>query len=196
MKRIIAFVAVGVSLFIAQTFQSSAQEGADKKTDVTADWVDVKPGDGSFQIKLPGKPKEQNQTIPTAVGPVKIQMWIYEKADPNNDLAIVVSYNDYPAEQTAQANPKDVLLGAQNGALGSLQNSKITEQKEIKFQGRPGREFKFEGTLQGRDGYAAWTIVLDENRLYQVGIIDLKRPIDEKTRKAMIESFKLSKNAQ
>lgn len=193
MKSLVTLTAVGLSLFLSQSVEISAQDGTATKKNLTADWVSVKSEDGRFQIKLPGKPKEQKQTIPTAVGPVKIQMWIYEQADVNNDLAIVVSFNDYPAAQTADADPKEVLLGAQGGALGSLQNSKITEQKEITFQGRPGREFKFTGSLQGKDGHAAWTIVMDKNRLYQVGIIDMKRQVDEPTRKAIIESFKLSK---
>jgi len=138
---------------------------------------------GNFQATFPIEPAYSYQDIATAVGNVRMYLFVYE----TNDVAYMVSYVDYPADMVANAD-KDVLLkGALNGYLNSL-NLKLSSEMKINYENHPGLMF------YGDDGQK-YTVLRDymvNNRLYQLAILQMGK-IDVRDENDFFDSFVLIK---
>ena len=113
--------------------------------------------DGSFVIMMPGTPKATQQPTNTAGQSLTNNAYLVELTSP--EAGYVVSYVDYPAN--LKLDPASTLTGARDGQVG---NGKLGNDKEIKLDTVPGREFDYI-----RDG-GFWKscIFYSNNRLYQL----------------------------
>lgn len=122
--------------------------------------------DGNFSVDfLGGTPTASTSTVPTDVGEIEMEMFMYEKSVTE---ALMVVYCDYPSELINESNGAAGLLdGAKGGALGKLGIVEAETEEEIEIDGHPGLRFT------GNNGqyYVSYEIYLVNNRLYQIGIL-------------------------
>jgi hypothetical protein len=147
--------------------------------------------EGKYEVKFPGKVKEQSQVAPTPVGKVKIFLAVCERSP---DLAYLVSYVDYPAA-AVKAPPQKVLAGVRDG--NARPGGKVLSDKEIAFgRGKlPGRDVLIEkpGLLgRGLEGHFRNRMILRGARLYQVAVVGSKAAVTAKEADDFIASFRLT----
>lgn len=139
---------------------------------------------GKFTINFKSKPTEQEQNVPTAVGDVKMYMFMHEES---RSKAYMVAYCDYPADMISAANPNDLLQGSKEGVVSKF-SATISDEKVSKFQGHDAIDF----TASGPQYHTAYKLVLAGNRLYQVGILQDSGPVGKEDIDTFIGSFKIS----
>jgi len=143
--------------------------------------------DGNFSVDFLGQtPSESSSNVPTDVGDVEINMFMYEKSVTE---ALMVAYSDYPSEMIDESDGADKLLqGAKNGALGNLNIFSSDTEKEIEIDGHPGLFFT------GNNGqyYVTYEVYLVHNRLYQVAILRDGSYASDEDRNTFLGSFKLT----
>jgi hypothetical protein len=166
----VAALAVGVGGLVAQD---------DKKADAKA----FESKDGKFKATFPTEPKEIKQK---ASG-LDLVITIAEKG---KDGGYAVIYSDMPAEVVKAAPAAKLLEGGEKGLVDNFK-AKVTKSKETTFgkQKYPAREILGEkDTLHLRV-----TIILADNRLYQVFVVGPKDMVTGKEADAFFESFEITK---
>ncbi len=120
--------------------------------------------EGRFKAMFPETPTkgEQEVTLSDELGKTTIYTFMYE----TDALVYMVSYCDYPATYTANADIQDLLKKAQGGFETSL---KLTNEfsETVSLQGYKGIHFK----SKNDEYYAEMKDFLIGNRLYQIGIL-------------------------
>ncbi len=145
--------------------------------------------DGRYRVTLSGTPKLQEQTVPTAVGPV------VEKIAGTEDwsgTARVVLYADFPAALVHLGNRDAILEGACHGWATTAQMS-IQSKTTFSISGHSGRDLTFESLPGAKIGNATGRtrVFLVGNRLYQVIIAGPKGRLDAATMDSFLNSFAL-----
>jgi len=98
------------------------------------DWKEFSPEGGGFRVKMPGAPSKTTRTIETPSGDVKMTYYAIER----EKTVFMVMRSDLPPDTVAK-DPKKVLDEARdNGVRNS--GGTLREEKEIKLDGKPGRE--------------------------------------------------------
>jgi hypothetical protein len=138
---------------------------------------------GKFQLTFLTEPKYSYQDIETAVGTVRMYMFMME----TQDAAFMASYVDYPADMVAQANKDDMLKGALNGYINHLQLTLRSESK-INYGSHPGLLFYADNSQM----YTVLRDFLVNNRLYQLGILKMGE-ISVQQENEFFDSFVLTK---
>lgn len=130
--------------------------------------------DGNFKINFPAEPESSASTIPTEVGDIAMNTFMYEESVTK---VYLVSYADYPSELMKASDPKELLKGSKEGQVANLgEGAKVDEEKEITIGEYPGTYFK----ANGGGFYVAAKNYLVGNRLYQLVIMrDGSYPSDE-----------------
>lgn len=126
-----------------------------------------------FKIEFPEKPTEKAQSVNSAVGKLKMNMYMLEPASKNQDenLVYLVNYTEYP-EGTVDSNDKENLDGffrnSIDGAVANV-NGKLVSEKNITLGKYPGREAK----VDFQNGLAVITmrIYLVNNTMYMLETI-------------------------
>jgi hypothetical protein len=117
---------------------------------------------GKFSVEFPGKPRFEKRTVPSAAGPLPLNNFTVSAN--GGATAYIVSYTDYPAAITGNADPQKMLIGARDGQLKNL-DATASSDTVIDVNGSPGRDIQFKSTK----GYTGRTkLVLVKSRLYQV----------------------------
>jgi hypothetical protein len=140
---------------------------------------------GNFSILFPGTPSESIQKVPTDVGEIEMVMYTVELSAGE---VYMLAYSDYPEATVAGGNSQDILNGAKEGSMNSMQ-SIIETESNVTIQGYPAIVFK----AHSEDMYMDYEIILVKNRLYQIVAIKSGAYIDEPRAGAFINSFKLLK---
>ena len=171
------------------TSSEVSKEDADRYAKEIADWIDFSDNDGAFSVKLPGKPTPNSQTQPTAVGNIKIEMFLYEESATK---AYMVGYNDFPSAMMEDAD-QELLESMIDGGLDGVKNSigldVVDEIKEVRLGEAYGKMIKAKSTTSGL--HLHYKAYVHKNRLYQVGVMrDGSYPVDAKT-EAFFGSFKI-----
>ncbi len=155
----------------------------DKKTDdKKTDDKKYESKEGKFSAVFPDKPMTQN----TKAGGVDLNITIVEKAG----AGYAVIYSDLPADQVKAAKAKDLLDGGEKGLVTNFK-AKVTKTKDSEFgkQKYPAREIYGEkDSIQLRI-----TIILADNRLYQVFVVGTKDAITAKETDEFFKSFEITK---
>ncbi len=101
--------------------------------------------DGSFTVKFPGKPSEQNQTVQTEIGPIKV-LSVYCHAH-RGRRTFAVSRSQSKCDPGD--NVEDGIAGTINGMVKS-QNATVSHEIKINYKGVPGRQL-YLTTKQGKE---------------------------------------------
>ena len=123
-----------------------------------AEWMDVELRADGCRILMPGRPQQQNQIVPTPVGPLHVDMYVVERK--KEERAFVLAFSRLPAQQ---ANAEQILDGVQQGAAKNL-NGTVADQTPITLTGFSGREVTIRAPGKG-----TWLAryYLANGRLYQ-----------------------------
>src|SRR5262245_29932467 len=168
MRTILAMtvLALGVSTLVAQD---------DKKFESK---------DGKFSAKFPSEPK----VLPQKAAGLDLVITIAEKKKEGGGFAVI--YSDMPADVVKAAPAQKLLEGGEKGLVDNFK-AKVTKSKETTFgkQKFPAREILGEKD----DLHLRITIILAENRLYQVFVVGPKDLVNGKEADAFFESFEINK---
>jgi len=174
---------LSMSLFLTGQQFASAQEG------VVDGFAKVKSYEGNFTIKLPKEPEYSSSDIETDIGTVKMHTFAVESAD--QKTAYFLFYSDYPKGTADKVNTRTLLSNAQGGIL----KDGSTKTREVKIQvgEYPGVEFDFEKGEGADKTFATWRLYMVQDRLYQIGILSIGKPVDASKQKTIYDSFDLLK---
>ena len=146
--------------------------------------------DGKFTAKFPGKVNTSKRTAKTELGDIQITLNV---VGIGNDVAFIVSYNDYPAA-VKNNDPKQMLEGVRNGNVGKDGELQKDEAFTFKFgqEQLPGRK-----VLISKPGGAKMRnmMILRGNRLYQIMFVGTQEHLDKNAKmiEEYFESFQLNK---
>ena len=138
--------------------------------------------EGKYSVTFPGKPTSMTQKA----GEIELNITIVEKG--GGGMAVI--YSDLPGAAVKDAKPKDILEKGEKGLIDNFK-AKVTKSKDIEFgkQKFPAREITGEkDSLQLRI-----TIILVENRLYQVFVVGPKDLVEGKDTEDFFKSFEVTK---
>lgn len=141
--------------------------------------------EGRFFIIFPGEPSYTVEDVKTAVGKLKMYTYLYEES---SEVAYMVAYIDYPADMVEESDNDVLLEAALEGALSSWGIDINEAEKETTWHS--GFKGIFCNEKNG-DTYAAYEVILAENRLYQIAILQYGKSISKKSLSAFYDSFEI-----
>jgi hypothetical protein len=118
---------------------------------------------------MPGKPTMVIQAQKTYMGVIRLKVFVAQP--PQQEVAYVVTYNNFPYNYAQMNSPQKILNQAESTALKTTQ-SKLVSQRNISNDGYPGKEIRYVnagGKITINRMYVA------DGRLYQVMAIVSKK---------------------
>lgn len=190
MKKIVVLLFLAVATVSAQqldNIKSLNGKGTVQK------WQKLKSEKYGFSIEFPADPSFSQQDVNTAVGDIKMNMYMLDMSNNSSSKNAVygVIESTYPESYFTDADDafnENVLNGAINGGANNV-NGTILYKKDLVFNGYPGKEAKI-----GIEGaFIYFKTYLVENNLYITQVIcfpenDGNRDIDR-----FMDSFELIK---
>jgi hypothetical protein len=145
-------------------------------------WEKFSPPGAGFTVLLPGRPSHEEQVAQTRIGRIINHVYALEAGG----VVYMMSYADFPEPVTDPQTIKAMLDGARDNALAKT-GGRLKEEKEIKLDGRMGRDW-FVG-IPG--GLARARAYWDTQRLYQLIVLmrEGKDAAAEKRREATMRKF-------
>lgn len=137
---------------------------------IKSEWKLFNAPDGSFSVLMPGMPKVVTQTQKTYMGEINLQVFVGQL--PNQEVAYVVAYNDFPHSYGQMTNPQLILNNAQTLAIKTTQSNLVGQRSISSLNGHPGKEIEYVnsgGKITKNRMYVA------DGRLYQVMAIATKK---------------------
>ncbi|MBR8832689.1 MAG: hypothetical protein DSM106950_01260 [Stigonema ocellatum SAG 48.90 = DSM 106950] len=126
--------------------------------------------DGRFTVLMPGTPKLMFQTQKTYMGEIDLQIFVAEP--PKQEVAYLVTYNDFPYSYGQMANPQEILKNVEYMALRTTQSHLVSQRNIRSSNGHPGREIVY----VNRGGKITKTrMYFVDGRLYQVMAITTRK---------------------
>ena len=155
-------------------------------------WQPYQPANKSFEVLMPGEPKEQTQNITTTSGVLTMHMYAYESPQATaENLVYMAMYVDYPPEQVSSDYKDKVpefFRNAVNGAVNNVKGTLLSE-KDAEINGYPGKQIQI--------GYQNGAVIINMlqylvgNRTYILQVITPKEKQGNKSITKFFESFKL-----
>jgi hypothetical protein len=154
-------------------------------------WQEYQSQAARYSILMPGKPKEQTQSVDAEAGALKVHIAITE----DRSAAYLAAYWDYPAEYIRSTAGNDLLDSIVHNAVASA-DGKLTRQTDFPLTVYRGREVEFETPVQGSQPAMLIKVryFLVNNRLYQVMVVAPQRQGLSDTAQKFFDSFKLIEN--
>lgn len=151
-------------------------------------WKVFTPPDKSFQVLMPGRPKRKTQVQKTYMGEIKLE--IFATQPPEQEVAYLVTYNEFPYSYAQMTNPKKILNQAQDNTLKATQSNLVSQRNIRSSNGQPGKEIEY---VDSAGKVTINRMYVAEGRLYQViGIVSKKqRSTLAKTITGYLNSFQL-----
>jgi hypothetical protein len=151
-------------------------------------WQIYKSPDGWFSILMPGIPQSRSQVQKTSMGEITLNELLVQP--PQQEVAYVVTYNEFPYDYARMTNPQKILDQAQSLALQTTRSNLVSQRNIRSSNGHPGKEIKYinaVGKLTTNRMYVA------DGRLYQVMAIVSKKQRQSlsKTITGYLNSFQL-----
>lgn len=143
--------------------------------------------EGKYTVIFPpGMPREKTSDVKSSVGDLKMYLTTVER---ENNVAFMVSYNDYPAE-VGKARPQKILENIRDGSRGTTGRLIKDDELTLAPDRLPARDFLID---RGGNFYRSRAI-LDGTRLYQVIVVSRsEKDVISKEADAFIDSFAVSK---
>jgi len=161
---------------------------ANMACDTTGGWNKLTSAEGKFTAFTPGATKKQTKMVPTAIGPIKITMYV--KGTSNS--AYFVAFSDYPAKLVSKVSADKLLERGSKEGLKRIPGAKILANKSYKYKGYAARDIRAGGKVQGTSMELRAKYIMAANRLYQVMAIYAAGKSDSDA-KRFIKCFDLKK---
>ncbi|MBD2384810.1 hypothetical protein [Cylindrospermum sp. FACHB-282] len=126
--------------------------------------------DGRFSVLMPGIPKRQTQTQKTYMGPINLE--VFAAQPPKQDVAYVVTYNDFPYDYAQMKNPEEILNKAKDTALTTTKSNLVSERNIRSSNGHPGKEIEY---VNAGGKITRSRMYIADGYLYQVTAITSKK---------------------
>jgi hypothetical protein len=126
--------------------------------------------DGRFSILMPGRPNRNTQYQKTYMGEINLEIFVAQP--PKQEVAYIVTYNDFPYSYGQMADPQAILNNARDMALKTTKSNLISQRNIRSSNNHPGKEIEYVnagGKITRSRMYVA------EGRLYQVMAITSKK---------------------
>ncbi|AFZ27871.1 hypothetical protein Cylst_5893 [Cylindrospermum stagnale PCC 7417] len=104
-------------------------------------WKTFTAPDGRFSVLMPGRPKRETQTQKTYMGEINLQ--VFAAQPPKQDVAYIVTYNDFPYNYAQMATPQEILNKAQYTAVTTTKSNLVSERNIRSSNGHPGKEIEY-----------------------------------------------------
>jgi len=148
----------------------------------TVRWVQYSGADNVISFTMPIAPEEQKQSVDTVAG--KINFVIYSSEFEGS--AYYASYNIYPPQALQDREIDQILDGARDGAVSSIQG-KLLSEKNVNQNSIRGREIRIE--TSDRENTLIVRIFYNDFKLYQIGMVVKKEKAFEKSIEDYLNSF-------
>jgi hypothetical protein len=148
----------------------------------------IKTNYGEFTIQAPVNLTEEVKKMDISnLG----QLELHTFSGTKGNVAYIVGYSDYPEEYIEDIDPRDLLLGALDGAIKTNTNRKLLGgQKEVMLDDNLGIEATiYEKVEEGKYAIEKMRIYLVGNRFYVVTIIAPEGELTVKEMDEYLESF-------
>ena len=125
------------------------------------------------KLEFPAEPTQKKQKINSAVGKLKMDMYIFEPTAQSKDenLVYLFNYTEYPSSQVSSGDTEGLDTFFDNAIKGAVNtvSGKLLSEKDITIGKYPGREAK----IDFKDGAAIITVrlYLVENKMYMLETI-------------------------
>lgn len=126
--------------------------------------------DGRFTILMPGKPDRTTQLQKTYMGEINLETFMIQP--PKQEVAYIVTYNDFPYSYGELTDPQTILNNARDMALKTTKSVLIRQRNIRSTNNHPGKEIEYinsGGKITKNRMYVA------EGRLYQVMAITTRK---------------------
>jgi hypothetical protein len=125
---------------------------------------------GRFSVLMPGVPTRETQTQKTHMGEVNLEIFMAQP--PKQEVAYIVTYNEFPYSYGQMADPQVVLNNAKDLALKTT-NSNLIRQRDIRStNGHPGKEIEY---VNSGGKITKSRMYFAQGRLYQVMAITTRK---------------------
>lgn len=154
-----------------------SKSGTPSKGSTPISWVDFQAPDKSFAIRFPGKPKDNKQTLPSAVGRIVMHAWSHESPG----LTCVVSYFDLPGDAL-------LTLEAAAKAYTAGRKAKLLNEKDITLGDSSGKEIR----VRMLNGTVSLARIFEVGaRRFQIIVEGSEAAVDSENARKYFGSFKL-----
>jgi hypothetical protein len=162
--------------------QLVSQETPSVSQQESSPWKVFTAPDGRFTVLMPGIPEIMTQTQKTFMGEINLQVIVAQP--PNQEVAYVVAYNDFPNSYAQLKNPQVILNNARDMALKLTQSNLVRQRNIRSSNGHPGKEIEY---VDSGGKITKNRMYLAEGRLYQVMVITTTR--QQKTLSGTMRGF-------
>ncbi|MGA8055076.1 MAG: hypothetical protein WCA12_14670 [Burkholderiales bacterium] len=149
------------------------------------DWREFQWPEGGFSVLLPGKPRKQVRTVALDGAEISMQMLSYQ----TSGMAYGIGYSDFPSG--ADAATKARRLAAARDQLVANIAGELTEDREMRLEAHPGRDFRARGNVAGTDFVISARVFAVGDRLYQVALVSRATDLQRADPDLFLGSFKL-----
>jgi hypothetical protein len=155
------------------------------------DWVPFSSKDCT--ILFPKKPVDSQRTIPSAIGPLKITLHLYQPSQGQQDdnYSYALGETEYPDTVVNSGMKSKLDKFFDDAAKGAINNihGKLISVVRIQINGFPGREIRGEAS----DGSFIMTMraYLVKNKMYSLGVITAKTKSSNASIGRFLNSFEL-----
>ncbi len=200
MKKKAFFISIFLALFLAFPWWGYAfAENLSKKPSVTLSgkiskdetWKQFTSSEGRFSALFPSNPKEEVETVDSAIGPLNIHFFLSEK----ENSWFAVSYSDYPYVAIQAVDVSELLDGARDGMVANVRGKLISE-KPISLGNYPGRELVVEVSKGPFVFVTIARVYIVKNRHYSVQVVILKKLSSSKTVWEFLDSFSVTETPE
>ncbi|MBC1236547.1 hypothetical protein [Nostoc sp. 2RC] len=133
-------------------------------------WKLFTPPDGRFTILMPGNPNRETQYQKTYMGEINLEIFVAQP--PKQQVAYIVTYNDFPYSYGEMSDPQAVLNDARDMALKTTQSNLISQRNIRSSNNHPGKEIEY---INSGGKITKSRMYVAEGRLYQVMAITTKK---------------------
>lgn len=146
-----------------------------------------------FQVEFPKKPDYQTKTIKSAIGNLKMNIYMYDASKDKKDDNLVygVISTEYPDTIVNSDSKEDLSPFFRNSVDGAVKNvnGKLLSESVIELDGFPGREIK----VDFKDGMAIikMRVYLVKSKLFVIQTITKTENFSNKSIDRFMDSFKL-----
>jgi hypothetical protein len=151
-------------------------------------WKTFTPPDRSFTVLMPGKPKQETQIQKTYLGEINLNLFVAQP--PKQEVAYLVSYNEFPFNYAEMNTPEEILKKAEYNTIKTTQSRVVNERKIRSSNGHPGKEIEY---VDASGKVTKTRMYFAQGRLYQVTAIVSKKQQKTlaKTINGYLNSFQL-----
>ncbi len=126
--------------------------------------------DGRFSILMPGSPNRETQFQKTYMGEINLEIFVAQP--PKQQVAYIVTYNDFPYSYGEMSDPQAVLNDARDMALKTTKSNLISQRNIRSSNNHPGKEIEY---INSGGKITKSRMYVAEGRLYQVMAITTKK---------------------